>query len=258
METKEIEKEYNFSDFTTSHYRDLIRKAKEKNYIFSRYHSFDKNSKFVLWRHDIDLSPHRALRLAQIENEEGVFSTYFIHLHSEYYNPFEKEVFNIIKQIIGLGHDIGVHFDAHFYDLKTEKEIETRLLNEKQILENLFSTKIHSFSFHFTNPFVLSCTKWMYAGLINAYADYFKTEVTYCSDSNGYWRFQRMMDVIEESNVPRLHLLTHPEWWQEEMMSPWQKIKRAVDGRALRNREYYRNLLSSAGMKNIDWNGEIK
>ena len=65
---------YTFSDFTTEHYRYLIKTTK-KNYIFSKYHNFDKKSKFVIWRHDVDFSSHRALRLAQIEKEENVCAT---------------------------------------------------------------------------------------------------------------------------------------------------------------------------------------
>lgn len=256
MKNKEPLEEFNFSDFTTSHYRSLLQKAKE-NYIFSRYHTLDKNSKFILWRHDIDFSPHRALRLAQIEKEEGVISTYFIHLHSEYYNVFEKEIFTIIKKIIDNGHDIGVHFDSHFYDLKTEEDIEKNLLKEKEILEKLFDIAIHAFSFHNTNPFIMSCQKMKYAGLINTYAEYFQKEVKYCSDSNGYWRYERMMNILEASSAFRLHFLTHPEWWQEDIMSPWQKIQRAIDGRSEKNKKYYRNFLDSAGMKNIDWEGNL-
>jgi hypothetical protein len=30
----------------------------------------------------------------------------------------------------------------------------------------------------------------------------------------------------------RLHVLTHPEWWVPEPMSPRDRIARAIDGRA--------------------------
>ncbi|HMI80100.1 MAG TPA: hypothetical protein VK484_14975 [Ferruginibacter sp.] len=243
---------YNFSDFTTQHFGEIIKKLKQ-DYEFSFYHDFNREKKFVLWRHDVDFSLHRALRCAQIEHEEGVKATYFIHLHSEYYNLFDKIAFDIIKQIISLGHDIGVHFDTHFYDIKTEAEIINNLRSEKNILEELFKTLIRSFSFHNTNPFVMSCQNWEYAGLINAYAEYFQKEVKYCSDSNGYWRFERMMDVAE-ANHPRLHLLTHCEWWTEEVMSPWQKIQKAIDGRADFNKKSYVELLKVNDKLNIDWN----
>ena len=107
-----IKQRYNFSDFTTEHYRYIIQQAK-RNYQFSSYDTFDKNSKFLLCRHDVDISPQRAVKLAMIENEEGVSATYFWHMHSEYYNLFEKEIFDIIK-ITDLGHHFGIHFRFPF------------------------------------------------------------------------------------------------------------------------------------------------
>jgi hypothetical protein len=98
----------------------------------------------------------------------------------------------------------------------------------------------------------MSCQKWEYAGLINAYAEYFQREVKYCSDSNGYWRFERMRDLIDFGHS-RLHLLTHCEWWTEEIMSPWQKIQKAIDGRANFNKESYIQLLKENNKINIDW-----
>jgi hypothetical protein len=251
-----VQEKYHFADFTTEHYRYIIRKTKE-NYLFSAYDSFNKQDKFVLCRHDVDLSPHRALRLAEIEQEEGVTATYFWHLHSEYYNLFEKEIFDIVKKINSLGHHFGIHFDTHFYNILNQQQIEAALKREKQILEDLFEVEINVFSFHNTNPFIMSCQEWKYAGLINTYANYFQKEVTYCSDSNGYWRYQRMANIIEKGIPPRLQLLTHPEWWTEELMSPWQKIQRAVDGRRSRALNYYQSLLKNGNMKNIDWEGEV-
>ncbi len=251
-----ISSQYHFSDFTAEHYRYLLRKAQE-NYQFSAYDSFDRNAKFVLCRHDVDLSPHRSLRLAQIEQEEGVFSTYFWHLHSEYYNLFEKSVYEIVRAIGRMGHRSGIHFDTHFYRIENQQQIEENLLKEKMILENLLETEIKVFSFHNTNPFIMSCQEWQYAGLINTYASYFQREVTYCSDSNGYWRYARMADVVEKAEAPRLQLLTHPEWWQDEIMSPWEKIQRAVEGRKQQSLRHYRTLMKNGNMKNIDWEGEV-
>lgn len=234
----------------------MLQKARE-HYVFSAYDTFDRNAKFVLCRHDVDLSPHRALRLALIEQEEGVISTYFWHLHSEYYNLFEKSIYDIICAINGMGHRFGIHFDTHFYNIRNQQQIEENLLREKEILERLFPVEIKVFSFHNTNSFIMGCQDWQYAGLVNTYAAYFQKEVTYCSDSNGYWRYARMADIVEKAEAPRLQLLTHPEWWQDGIMSPWQKIQRAIEGRKQQSLDHYRRLMKNGNMKNIDWEGEI-
>jgi hypothetical protein len=243
---------YRFEDFTIRHYVELL-KALKSNYTVSQYHLFNKDEKFALLRHDIDISPQRALQMAIAENKEGLKATYFIHIHSEYYNVFEKEIYNIICKIISLGHDIGIHFDTHFYSIDSKEAIDKNLYLEKELLERLFHTSIHVFSFHNTNPFILSCQDEQYAGLINTYSTYFQKSVTYCSDSNGYWKFERMYDLVQSAKAANLQLLTHPEWWQEEPMSPWQKVKRCVNGRAEKNLTAYVEILKQYNNKNIDW-----
>ena len=103
-----LAKQYNFSDFTEKHYVTLIKLAKKK-YLFEPF-TTKTDEPHVLWRHDIDSSVHRALKLAKIEKKLGVKSTYFLRLHSEWYNLFEKEVYDKINDIIKLGHYIGLHF----------------------------------------------------------------------------------------------------------------------------------------------------
>lgn len=243
---------YHFGDFTTEKYRELVRTAKE-NYIFRNYTNFDKSEKFVLWRHDIDFSVHRAHRLAQIESEEGVNSTFFIHLHSEWYNTFEKEIFDLLIKIKNLGHELGLHFDTHFYGISNEEELGEKIQFEKDILDKLLGLDIKVFSFHNTTPFTMNCKEEKYGGLINTYADYFQSEVTYCSDSNGYWRYSRLSDLLSSAEAPRLHILTHPEWWQERVMSPFERIKNCATKRSENNLTHYIELLENAGNKNIDW-----
>ncbi|MEI9958762.1 MAG: hypothetical protein WDM90_21180 [Ferruginibacter sp.] len=251
------ESQYNFSDFTIEHYKLMLMEAKAKNYGFYFYDEISDKSEFILWRHDVDFSVNRALRLARVENEMNVKSTYFIHLHSEYYNAFEKDISKKILEIISLGHQIGLHFDTHYYNITDENELEAKLLIETDLIYKFFGVKAHVFSFHNTSPFTMACQKYTYGGMVNTYAAFFQNEVEYCSDSNGYWRYKRMIEVIRNNTSKKLQILTHPEWWQEEIMSPWQKIKRAIDGRAANNKKNYQEQIRNLNLKNIDWDGEI-
>ena len=54
------------SDFTTATYAGLLDLAKH-HFKFIRFNEIKDNGRFILWRHDIDCSPHRALHLAKIE-----------------------------------------------------------------------------------------------------------------------------------------------------------------------------------------------
>lgn len=244
------ETEYNFSDFTTSHYTEILKAAKER-FAFTTFDAFDKDAKYVLMRHDVDFSPQRALKFAEIEYNERVVSTYFWNLHSEFYNLIDKDTFKIVKKIQSLGHMFGIHLDSNFYNIQNEDELETALEKEKKIIHLIFNIQPLVFSFHTPGVFEMGSQKFKYAGLINTYAEYFQKSIKYCSDSNGYWRFDRMMDVVKDEQYERLQLLTHAENWTDEIMSPYERIKRAVNGRASSNLEFYQNLLSNAGRKNI-------
>ena len=94
------------SQFSYENYRKILLKFKECFYDFSDVS--DKNS-FVLLRHDVEFSTQRALQIAKIEYLEGVKSSFLFQVRSNAYNVLS--IFNreIIKQILELGHKVGLH-----------------------------------------------------------------------------------------------------------------------------------------------------
>ncbi len=245
---------YYFEDFTETNYRELVRLAKTK-YPFVTYDQLAgaKPDRFVLWRHDIDFSVHRAYALSKIEKDEGVTATYFLRLNADFYNIFEAGLKAKLKEMRDLGFRFGLHFDTGPYTIDSEKDLTGALSFEKKILEELLDTEIKVFSFHNPTPAILKNDKFQYAGMINTYARYFRGEVGYCSDSNGYWRNQRLADVLEKAENHRLQILTHPAWWQETVMSPKQRILRCITGRAAYVEKIYRERLTGFGRENVDW-----
>lgn len=231
-------------DFTVEHYRRLLRMAKS-GWKVATYENIRWSEGFLLWRHDLDFSLNRSLALAQIESEEGVKATYFVNPHSEFYNLAEAGQYEIIKQILSLGHDMGLHFDASFYDIESENVLNRLVAKEAAYLRKLFGQQPVAFSFHNPVAAYLTCDAEEYGGLVNCYSKRFKTEVAYCSDSNGYWRFRRLYDVLKEKKDARLQVLTHPGWWQEKPMPPRQRIFRSVYGRASTTMQGYDNVLGS-------------
>ena len=188
-------------------------------------------NRYTLWRHDIDLSVHRAYSLANIEKSFNIKATYFLFFGSNFYNIFDKEIKNLIYKIKSLGHQLGLHFDSSQYDIKSKYELENYLIFEKNILENLFQTEIKVFSFHSPSKEILKYENFKYAKMINAYAKYFKKNVEYCSDSDGYWRHKRLENFLD-LNHNKIQVLTHPAWWQESSMSSFNRVKRCINGRA--------------------------
>ena len=258
---------YSFEDFTVKNYERILDIAKMR-FTFISYNETDDYDKYVLWRHDIDMSPHRALDLAKIEYKKGVKSTYFVWLHSRMYHFFEKEIVNILKLILDMGHEIGLHFDTGFYGFLNENELEQHVDWERQILEKVVGKKISVFSYHnpgagFVNyeDYTINELADLYphyfkasiCGLINTYGKYFREKVCYCSDSNGYWRFRRLQDVLEspEGEIRCLQVLTHPEWWVTKPLFPRARIQRCIDGRAKKTGRKYDQLLEGMGRKNV-------
>jgi hypothetical protein len=239
-----------WDDFTRTEYRSLLRLARAK-WSFQGYADFDRGCRFILWRHDVDFSLHSSVALARIEAEEGVRSTYFLHLHSLFYNLLEPSLGEMARELLSLGHEIGLHFDSHYHGIATEERLDETIRWEAAIVEHVVHAAVRAFSFHNTTPFTMSCQNPTYGGLINTYAAYFQREVTYASDSNGYWRNRRLRDVLEDESIDKLQVLTHPGWWQERSSPPRERVWRCVAGRAAQTMETYDQALVEFGRANV-------
>jgi peptidoglycan/xylan/chitin deacetylase (PgdA/CDA1 family) len=232
-------------DFTEAGYRTLLRVARGR-YPFVRFADHARCESGVLWRHDVDVSPHRALALARIERDEGVRATYFVHLHSMFYNALELEALERFREIAALGHDIGLHFDSHVHRAAmAATSVESAVRFEADILREMIGVAPLAVSFH--NPDLdeeLSADQ--FGGLVNAYGRAIRERFAYCSDSNGYWRHTPIAAALQ-GDAPRLHVLTHPEWWPADAMLPRQRILRAVEGRARSAVRSYEAQLDATG-----------
>ena len=223
----------------------------KKNYSFEKFGTKSEKPHIIL-RHDVDYSVHRALALAKIESKQNIYSTYFFQLRSEFYNIFEKTISSKINQILELGHDVGLHFDLSVYDKKTKKDITHNIKWEKKILSELLNKKISVFSFH--NPdlkYALSIPDYKISGMINTYSKKLKNSHYYISDSNGYWRFTRLYDLLKNHNQSKIQILIHPGHWQKSPMSPRKRIIRCIDQRAKNTLQMYDSILKTSKRKNI-------
>lgn len=233
-------------DFSLDDYVNLLKKLR------SRFETklFGENldgSGIAIWRHDIDFSPHRALKIANANSEHDIRSVFYVQLSSRFYNVFEPAVLDKLKQIASLEHQVGLHYEC---DPGLENQIP-KLVWEADTLSNLLNRQVQTFSIH--NPGVCPAPELEelnIEGLINGSASALRIKFEYCSDSNGVWRYRRLEDVLDDSSVEKLYALTHPVWWQGEGEKPRQKIERSVQARASRDLEYYDALLQSCGRPN--------
>ncbi|MBI2968179.1 MAG: hypothetical protein HYY40_10255 [Bacteroidetes bacterium] len=246
-----IAEKYNFRDFTLKNYKRILKIAKN-NFIFQSFDSSFKKKNILLWRHDVDYSLKYALELAKIEHSLGVKSTYFILIHNNFYNAFDAISSERIKRIIKLGHAIAIHFDPHFYRIRSKKQLEYYLTLEKKIFKELWKINVSVFSFHNPDKFILTFRDFTYAGLINTYSGFFQKKFTYCSDSNGYWRYNRLEDLLLKPDVSCAQILTHPGWWQETEKSPKKRIEKIVHDLSSEILTGYDGTLKRSHRKNIN------
>lgn len=245
---------YKFDDFTLDNYRRLIRIAKEQGFRFILHKDeYVADRKDVIWRHDVEFSPDIALKMAHIENEEGVQATYFFQMHCNYYNTFDRHYTKLLHEIESLGHHIGLHFDSHYWNIQSEEDLNKYVLLDRTYFDTALGTHIDTFSFHNTNKFILTeCKSMTYGGLLNVYADYFKEHYGYCGDSTGIWRFDRLEDRLLDPKIQHLQVLTHDGMWSEEVKSPHKRVMSCIQDRADYLKHSYMVGLPKGGNINVD------
>ncbi len=210
-------------------YKDFIVRT-SKNYKFNKINNnldqdvlINGNQNICFLRHDVDFSPSNALKIAQLESDKGVVSTFTVLLTGEFYNPLEPANRKIFKQIKNLDHEVGLHFDSSIYLIDSEDKLDDFIQKEAVVLEDIIESKVEMFSFHNTTDFSMSCKKNKYGNLINSYSNFFHDSVDYISDSNGYWRFRSWDELLDE-NKKLIQILTHPIWWRENSLPPFETV----------------------------------
>lgn len=203
--------------FTYQAYRNLLILLREKNYIIRNYHNYEEVARCVILRHDIDNSLNQAVRLAELEAAEGINSTYFVLLRTDFYNPGSKTGQAALRRIRDLGHEIGLHFDEAAYGSEEQGNIVQNIIKECGILSALLETEVSSVSMHRPSQSTLD-TDLQIPGIVNSYGKTFFRDFKYLSDSRRRWR-EPVLDIIESGVYDRLHILTHPFWYHETEQS---------------------------------------
>ena len=100
-------------DFTLAKYEELCSAIVQSGYAvmsvkdyLSLSLSLQPREKIVILRHDVDRKPEKALKMAEIERELGIFGTYYFRS--------TKEVFKakIMQEIEKMGHEVGYHYEV--------------------------------------------------------------------------------------------------------------------------------------------------
>lgn len=219
--------------FTYDWYRRFLERLQARGYR-SRPYTVSPSRGDLFLRHDVDFSPRKALRLARIEADLGLQSTFLFLVTSPAYNLWFKPTREIVAAIQALGHNVGLHFSTHQYwsSAPTRAKLRERTDAEFDVLAGLLDSPDRVLSFHRPPEWVFGRS---YEGFTSTYESQFFSEVRYASDSNMRWRDEP--PLADDGDEP-LQVLTHPGLWGRTDASFEDRLRSEIDRELGRVRQF--------------------
>jgi len=97
-------------DFTIAKYRELIRCLRDHGYSPETLAGYlgqpdRERDRCVILRHDVDISPASALRMAGLERDLDIRASYYFRYPSTFHPP-------TLRAVAALGHEVGYHYEV--------------------------------------------------------------------------------------------------------------------------------------------------
>jgi hypothetical protein len=169
------------------------------------------SKKFIILRHDVDLSLSYALKLAKLEADHGLRVIYFVLLHTDLHNAMSESGTKALRQMSDMRHKIGLHIDTRFFRL--DKPILSQIEEECKILENIMRQEVVSISQN-TPIITPDLPSEFTSRYIEARDPKILEYLKYISDSGRNWRQERMCHHIGVDD--KMQILVHSEWSGEK------------------------------------------
>ena len=160
----------------------------------------------LILRHDVDLSLQAALAVAELEAEEGAWSTWFLMTRSVFYNLASAEGERAIERLRELGHRVAHH--AVWPDVDLDARFDPVV------------------AWHNPDPDFMQAE---IDGAVNVMRAPFFDPDHYRSDSNQRWRHACPHEQLEHGEFEWLQLLTHPEIWAFEGATMRESMESLLD-----------------------------
>lgn len=202
--------------FSFADYRDALRAYVDDGYRvtgFGRYLD-DPAQRHLVLRHDCDNSLEQALRMGEIDAQEGCSSTFFVRVHARGYNLLALPSLQILARLDELGHEVELHLEAGIPDV-LGIELMAFIDRQRAAFTAALGRPPHGVSSH--EPARMGqldlasavVERW---GLdYHAYEPRFTDDIKYLSDSSGRWREGHFR--LWAGKVDLLQVLVHPIWW---------------------------------------------
>jgi hypothetical protein len=226
------------SYFTLGGYQSIIKRARGLGYGITPFRQFDPaRQRSLLLRHDLDHTLEDAVIFAELEAELNVQSTYFVQTSCDFYNIVSKTGRNIIRRIVALGHEIGLHYEASRY---IGSEGKANIQSDISLLESLSSQRVISAAQHLPiDDIAINLTDYV---KYEAYERRFTEDpMTYISDSLMVWRQATPHELLDQGKS--FQFLTHPENWTGTVSDYKQALLRVMEAEVSVTRQRFLALI---------------
>ena len=215
----------------------MLRGAGYDNSIVSKLRE-PISTKVVYLRHDVDIHTSLILEMARIEKAHGIQATYYIPL-TLHFNLFYPPNQHVLKELLSLGHEVGLHYDLQTYPSDPVEE-RGHLEWEVSVLYRLIGQPIRTIVMH--QPHTGQSDPFRTLDeYIHPHDPRYQDDLLYASDSCRAWRDENLLQCFGSNPPRRLMLNTHPELWLdgniEDRMTYLDKILRENGIR--QHREYF-------------------
>ena len=248
-------------DFTFQIYKELLSEIKRNGFNFQTLENFIEfpKKKVVILRHDIDRKPKNALKMAVLENELDIKSSYYFRIV-----PASFHV-GIIQKIKELGHEIGYHYEDLAIangDFSKAIKLFEKHLNKLRKLYPVRTICMHGRPLSkFDSRDLWKKYNYKDYGIVcEPYFDLNFDEILYLTDAGRHWdneNFNRrdkintkydykfsttkeIVNFISMKNIPDKILINiHPEHWAQSSFEWWniyliRKIKNYIKAKYLK------------------------
>lgn len=199
--------------FALTDYRGLVAELLSNGYVSRPVEQIarapsDERSLFL--RHDVDVHITGIDQIGRIEAELGAIATYYIPLTLPF-NPFYPANAAILRELVEMGHHLGLHYDLSTYPEEAAAARE-RLDREAVALGEIVGVMPRTICMH--NPSLRGEDRFRAVeGYVHPHDPRYADRLLYVSDSCRVWRDEELLRCLGEDPPRRLLLNTHPEFW---------------------------------------------
>lgn len=138
----------NIKDHSFDFYQKTLWHALDKGYKITCLADYKPAKRVLLLRHDLEYDVTKASQMAKIEHASKIKATYMVRVHSNSYNPYSFRNYYHLKQILDLGHEIGLHSENLDFARLMNQDVADVMNRDKKILELMLNTKIQGVAGH--------------------------------------------------------------------------------------------------------------